>query len=156
MGVGQALDDQVEQVAGAQAPSGGDGHRIAEAERVELRCQAGVRRRRPCWPQLPPAAARRAARCSSASPGRSPARASTTNNARSYSPSAALAWLRTASAISPGFGDVDAAGVDQREGAAVPVRLDLLAVAGHTRLPWTTASRVPVRRLTSVDLPTFG
>ena len=34
--VGQVLDDRVEQVAGAEALRGGDGDRLAEAERVEL------------------------------------------------------------------------------------------------------------------------
>ena len=52
--------------------------------------------------------------------------------------------------------EVHAAGVDEREADPVPVRVDLLAVAGHARVLVHDGARVPDSRFTSVDLPTFG
>ena len=53
-------------------------------------------------------------------------------------------------------GEVDASGVDQRERAPVPLALELLAVARDPGRSCTIASREPLSRFTSEDLPTFG
>ena len=52
--------------------------------------------------------------------------------------------------------EVDAAGVDQRERPPVPLGRSSLRSRVTPGRSWTTASRDPVRRLTSEDLPTFG
>ena len=66
------------------------------------------------------------------------------------------AWRWTSRGQLGLVGEVDAAGVDQLEGDAVPLAGDALAVAGDPGSAWVTASRPPASRLTSVLLPTFG
>ncbi len=51
---------------------------------------------------------------------------------------------------------VEAARVDEREPATVPLARDLLAVARDAGVSWTTASRVSLKRFTSELFPTFG
>ena len=67
------------------------------------------------------------------SPGRRPARASTTSTAASASASAARAWSWIWRRELVAVLEVDAAGVDQRQRAAVPVGAELLAVARDPR-----------------------
>ena len=63
------------------------------------------------------------------SPGRSPARASTTSSATWASAIASRAWSWIETASGSSSCEVDAAGVDQRQPAAVPLGAELLAVA---------------------------
>ena len=68
---------------------------------------------------------------------------------------ATSAWAAIRSARAMGV-RAPAAGVDDGEIAAVPRRVVGDPVPGHPGTSWTTASRRPIIRLTSVDLPTLG
>ena len=99
------------------------------------RARAGCRAAsRSCWPRArrarPP---RRRMSATSSSPGRRPARASTTSSATCGvgQRGARLVLDRDGERVL--VVEVDAAGVDQRERAPVPVRLELLAVARDAR-----------------------
>ena len=92
----------------------------------------------------------------SSSPGVIPAFASTTKSTRSASATAARAW----SAIERVIGERSAT-------STPPVSISRNSVPAHSQtsslrsrvtpgVSWTTAARVPVSRLTSVDLPTLG
>ena len=131
---GQQFDETVEQVAGAEALGGGDAHRLAEPEAVEV-----VRERDRFGPSILLAATtigrlpRRRMSAISWSPGRRPARASTTSSATCASASAALAWSWIETASGSSSSRSTPPGVDQREVAAVPVGRELLAVARDAR-----------------------
>ena len=102
--LGQQLDEAVEQVAGAQALGGGDRDRLAEPEAVEVVREHEVVGRVDLVRGDDDRQRCRGAGCrrSPASPGRMPARASTTNSATWASASAARAWswIETASGSS--------------------------------------------------------
>ena len=51
---------------------------------------------------------------------------------------------------------IDAPGVDHAERDAIPLAVELLRSRVTPGVSWTTAARDSVRRLTRVDLPTFG
>src|SRR4051812_37490367 len=98
----------------------------------------------------------RSSRASSVSPGRRPVRASTTSTATSDSARAARACDWTAR---------DRSSSSSRSTPPVSTRtkrrpFHSVSISLRSRVTpdcsWTTASRVPVRRLTSVDLPTLG
>ena len=156
---GSSVDDLVEQVAGAVAVQ-------RRERRPGRRGRAGGTRapprrapgRRSCSRAASTGLCERAQdRASSSSPGVMPARASTTKSTRSASATAA----RACSAIERVIGDGSAM-------STPPVSIEQEALARSTRrrapcgrastpgVSWTTAARVAVRRLTSVDLPTFG
>ena len=93
---------------------------------------------------------------SSASPGVRPARASTRKSTRSASSIAALAWATAPRVIA-----------DSSVMSTPPVSTSRKRSPAHSQrsslrsrvtpgVSWTTAARVAVSRLTSVDLPTFG
>ena len=84
-----------------------------------------------------------------------PTAASTTNSTASARSTAISACARDALG-EPARVGVPAAGVDDRERAAVPVGVVGHPVAGDPGTSSTTASRRPMIRLTSVDLPTLG
>ena len=154
---GELVDEPVEQVAGAEPVGRGDRQRLAEAERVELGAEgsslgrstllattttgsprgAGSRR-----PRRRPGAGRRARR----------ARAATA----SASAIAARACAWTARESSSLGLEVDAAGVDQSKPTPFHSHSSALRSRVTPASAWTTASRPPARRLTSVDLPTLG
>ena len=129
----EVLDDRVEQVAGRPAVQRAHRVRVAEAERQELPRRAlvagvvdlvGHEQRR--------AVSRRRTAAARSSSSVTPTTASTTNSTTSASRIARSLWALTlASSASPD--GQPAAGVDEQEAPAVPVGLDLLAVAGDAR-----------------------
>ena len=132
---GRELDDR----GRAGRPCRGPGRRTPAAARrgrgrgTRARA-AGRSASRSCWPRRPPAARpRRRMSAISSSPGRRPARASTTSSATSASASAARAWSWIETASGSSSLEVDAAGVDQREAPPVPLGRELLAVARDAR-----------------------
>ena len=154
----QQLDDPVEQIAGAQSLRGRDRDRVAEPQRVELGGERQVadavdlvggdeHGQRP----------RRSRSAISWSPGRSPARASTTSRPRRR-PRAPRAPGPGSDAASVSLVlEVDAAGVDQRQRAAVPLGPSSLRSRVIPARSCTTASRdsreaVHQRRLTDVRI----
>ena len=156
--VGQQLHDPVEQIARAETLRGGDRQRLAEAETVELGRQRQLaRRRRTCWPRRSPAAGERRSRSAiSSSPGRTPARASTTSTATCASARPARACSR----IEPASGSSSAK-------STPPVSISLNRRPFHSQSSslrsrvtpgrsCTTASRVPVRRLIERGLAHVG
>ena len=130
--LGQRGEDGVEHVARAAAVQRGDRRtarpaRGSTGRRPRPRC-AG---RRPCWRRARPAcrtARRILTTASSASV--MPTVASTTNSTASASATAISAWARDPLGQAAGVG-VPAAGVDDGEGAAVPVGVVGDPVAGH-------------------------
>ena len=72
---------------------------------------------------------RRSRSAISCSPGRAPARASTTSSASVRVGEPRLRLLADRAGERVVVGEVDAAGVDQREDAAVPLAFELVAVA---------------------------
>src|SRR5215208_3305591 len=98
----------------------------------------------------------RSSRASSVSPGRTPVRASTTSTATSDSASAARAcdWTaRARSSSSSRSTPPVSTSTKRRPFHSVSISLRSRVTPDCS---WTTASRVPVRRFTSVDLPTLG
>jgi hypothetical protein len=92
----------------------------------------------------------------SSSPGRTPARASTTSSATSASAiaSRAWSWIETASGSSSCRSTPPVSiSVSRRPFHSVESSLRSRVIPGRS---WTTASRVCVRRLTSDDFPTLG
>jgi hypothetical protein len=151
--LGQQLDDAVEQIAGAEPLGGRHGDRVAQAEREEL----GRRRDvvdgvdlvgRDDDRLVPPP--------SSSSPGRSPARASTTKTASSASARAACACSR----IEPEIGSGSRKSMPPVSMSAKLRPFHSASISLRSRVmparSWTTAWREPLRRLTREDFPTLG
>ena len=133
--LGQQLDEAVEQVAGAEPLRGGDGHRLAQPEAVEVVDEREVARRcRSCWRPARPAG-RRGAACRPPPRRRRACPALRVDHEqRDVGVGQRLAHLvpdRDGERV--GVLEVDAAGVDQRERPAVPVGRELLAVARDPR-----------------------
>ena len=130
---GQALDDQVEQVARAEALGGRHRHRVAEAEPVELAPRA------PVWRA---SSTLLAATITGTPPPRSSLRqlgvAGTQARAGVHHEQREVRALERDQRLAPDLlghlvlaREVHAAGVHQREADSVPVGVDLLAVARH-------------------------
>ena len=131
---GQHLDEAVEQVAGAEPLRGRHRDRIAEPEGVELRRERDVGDAVALVGGHEHGRVRRRSRSAiSCSPGRAPARTSTTSSASVGVGEAGLRLLADRPGERVVVGEVDAAGVDQRERAPVPLALELLAVARDPR-----------------------
>ncbi len=155
---GEERDDAVEQVAGAEALGRGDRHRLAEPEAVELGGQrqvsdavALVRRHDDRAPgrgaggrrsPRPPAAGRRGRRRRASRPRRRPARRGPARGSSRASPAPSA---RSTPPVSM------SANVRPFHSAGSSLRSRVTPATS-----WTTASRVPLRRLTSEDFPTFG
>ena len=155
--LGEQLDHAVEQVAGPEALGGRDRHRLAEAEAVEVVDEREVARRVDLVRHQHDRQAALAQHVGDLGVAGAVAGAGVDHQHRDVGVGERLAHLvadRDRQRI--GVLEVDAAGVDQREAAAVPVGGELLAVAVIPDRSWTTASRDWVSRLTSEDLPTFG
>ena len=156
--IAQQLGEPVEQVAGAAAVGGRDGDRLAEAERVELgRQRLLARGRRPCWRPRPRAARRGAG---SRRPRRRPGagrrgrRARARPRRRRRSPRAPAPWTARESESSAARSTPPVSMSSKR----TPFHSHSSALRSRVTPAslWTTASRPPTSRLTSVDLPTLG
>ena len=125
--------------------------------RTARRPSGSSRRSRPCWRRRPPGrSARRRISATSASPWRSPARASRTSATASASAIASRACAWTAR---------ESESLASRSTPPVSISSNRIPFHSHSSALrsrvtpaslWTTASRPPTRRLTSVDLPTLG
>ena len=134
------------------------GQRVAEPEPMELERRALLRRgRRPCWRSRAPACRLRGrSSASSSSPGVTPARASATSSTRSASAIAARACSTIERTIASALA---------MSTPPVSISRKRLPAQSHTSslrsrvvplVSCTTAARVAVSRLISVDLPTLG
>ena len=132
--------------------------RLAEAER-DRPPAARLRRRglRPCWRRRSPASSRRAASGAiSSSSGVRPSRASIRNRATSASRTAASVCAR----IRPGRLAGPRPRTRRYPSPGIRARADCASPSRRSRVTpgrsSTSATRLPTRRLNSVDLPTLG
>ena len=132
--LGQQLDDAVEQVAGAEPLGGGDRQRLAQAEAMEVRGERQLadavalvrrddRRQRRAAQQIGHLLIARAHAGAGVDDEH--------RDLRFGQPGAGLVANRAGERVL--ILEVDAAGVDQREEAPVPLALELLAVARDPR-----------------------
>ncbi len=147
-----------EQIDQPFAMFGGEGNRIAQAERIGFHdARARSRGLRPCWPPAPPARLFRAASCPPLRrAGSRPARASITNSATAAPSTEISVWARIrpgrlsgSSSSQPAVSTIVKSSPSR---CASPMRRSRVTPGWSS----TSASFLPISRLNSVDLPTLG